>query len=285
MKLTVLGGSAASPNPGMGCSGYLVATGRATFVLDLGPGTLPELPRHADFRALDGVVVSHMHVDHVLDLLTLRHALAYNPIPAPRPVPVWLPPGGAALLARAVAPFDACDEPGRFARTVDIREDDPARLLALGDAVIAFAPAVHDLPAWAIRVEANGAALGDTGDTGPATDLAPFFAGVRLLVAEATLLDRNDGDPAGWGSLTAEEAGALAQEAGAETLLLTHIWHESDPAILMQRAAAAFAGRVERALPGLTLELARPRQPPSAQGSSAMKARSLDPKRREDGRR
>src|SRR5918997_846170 len=122
VHLTVLGGSAASPNAGMGCAGLLVQTDRTRLALDLGPGTLQELRRHADFRALDAVVVSHMHVDHVLDLLALRHALAYNPVPAPAPVPVWLPPGGIAILDRAAAPFDACDEPGRFASTVQVEE-------------------------------------------------------------------------------------------------------------------------------------------------------------------
>jgi ribonuclease BN (tRNA processing enzyme) len=122
MRLTVLGGSSASPNVGAGCSGYLVETPGTRLVLDLGPGTLPELRRHADFRRLDGIVISHPHLDHVLDLLALRHALAYNPIPAPAPVPVWLPPDGTDLLARAAAPFDACESPGRFAATLRVAE-------------------------------------------------------------------------------------------------------------------------------------------------------------------
>lgn len=122
MQLTVLGGSAASPNAGMGCAGLLVQTETTRFVLDLGPGTLQELRRHADFRTLDAVIISHLHLDHVLDLLTLRHALVYNPIPAPNPIPVWLPPGGIDFLERTTAPFDACDVPGRFAATVRVAE-------------------------------------------------------------------------------------------------------------------------------------------------------------------
>ncbi|HEX7104031.1 MAG TPA: hypothetical protein VF201_15410, partial [Nitrolancea sp.] len=39
----VLGGASAAPNPGQGCSGYLVQLGETRIVLDLGPGTLPEL--------------------------------------------------------------------------------------------------------------------------------------------------------------------------------------------------------------------------------------------------
>ena len=87
----------------MGCAGLLLQTDRTRQVLDLGPRALQELRRHTNFRTLDAVIVSHMHVDHVLDLLTLRHALAYNPLPASAPVPVWLPPDGAELLAWATA--------------------------------------------------------------------------------------------------------------------------------------------------------------------------------------
>jgi ribonuclease BN (tRNA processing enzyme) len=252
--LTVLGGSAASPNTGMGCAGFLVETERVKIVLDLGPGTLPELRRHADFRTLDAVVISHMHVDHVLDLLALRHALAYNPVAAPTPIPVWLPPGGVDILTRAAAPFDACDEPGRFAATVRVAEYDPAQALSIGDAVATFAPAVHYLPAWAIRVHAPGAAdLGYTGDTGPAANLAGFFAGVEVLIAEATLLDPGDGPAAERGSLTAAEAGALAEAAGAKMLVLTHMWEERGVEACREQAAQAFAGRIELASPGLAL--------------------------------
>jgi ribonuclease BN (tRNA processing enzyme) len=254
MQLTVLGGSAASPNTGMGCAGLLVQTGRTRLVLDLGPGTLQELRRHTDFRTLDAAIVSHMHVDHVLDLLALRHALAYNPLPAPAPVPVWLPPGGAELLAQATAPFDACDEPGRFAATVKVAEYDPARSLTIGDVALTFAPAVHDIPAWAIRVASPASpALGYTGDTGPSAALAGFMAGVEVLVAEATLLQPGARSTHERGSLTAAEAGALAVASGAEILVLTHMWEELEFAAYRAQAAAVFPGRIEMATPGLTL--------------------------------
>jgi ribonuclease BN (tRNA processing enzyme) len=254
VKLTVLGGSAASPNAGMGCAGLLVDTGRTRLVLDLGPGTLPELRRHTDFRTLDAVVISHMHVDHVLDLLALRHALAYNPVAAPGPTPVWLPPGGADLLAQATAPFDACDKPGRFAATVAVAEYHPARPLAVGDAVVTFAPAVHYIPAWVVRVHAPGAGdLGYTGDTGPAANLALFFSGVTVLVAEASLLEPGSRPIAERGSLTAAEAAELATACGAQTLILTHLWEERGLAAAREQAAAVFPGRLEMATPGLTV--------------------------------
>jgi ribonuclease BN (tRNA processing enzyme) len=236
----------------MGCAGLLVHTEHTCIVLDLGPGTLQELRRHADFRAIDAVIISHLHLDHVLDLLTLRHALAYIPIPAPAPVPVWLPPGGIDFLEQATAPFDACDAPGRFAATVRAAEYDPERPLLIGDATVTFAPAVHYLPAWAMRVSTAGSSdLGYTGDTGPAADLAPFFRGVGVLVAEATLLEPGSEPTTERGSLTAAEAGELATAAGAQTLVLTHMWEEIGFVAYQKRAAAAFPGEVVMGTPGL----------------------------------
>ena len=256
MQLTILGGSSASPNTGMGCSGYLVQTPDSALVLDFGPGTLPELRRHTDFRRLSGIIISHMHLDHVLDLLALRHALAYNPEPAPGPIPVWLPPGGRAVLDAATAPFDRCDEPGTFNRTMIIHEYDPTHTLTIADLSVTFAPTVHVVPGYAMRItDRLQRSIGYTADTGPAADLGDFFAGVDVLIAEATLLDPGARQWATRGSLTAAEAGDLARRANAGTLVLTHMWEELGFAAYQQQAASTFPGPILLARPGLRIDV------------------------------
>lgn len=257
MKLTVLGGSAAGPNTGAGCSGYLVDSGRVRLVLDLGPGTLPELRRHADFRTLDAIVVSHMHLDHILDLAALRFALAYNPITPPSPLPLWLPPGGGAHLDRLASAF--VDEEGEaaafFSSVFAIREYDPERDLAIGNHSLRFTPTVHYVPCWAIRLDTDRSrSLGYTADTGPAAPLAPFFAGVDVLISEATLAAPDTAPPERRGHLTATEAARLAAAANAKTLVLSHIWEELGFERLRADAAAAFAGRLVVAHPGSVVE-------------------------------
>lgn len=251
MRLTVLGGSAASPNTGAGCAGFLVQRGETSIVLDLGPGTLQELRRHADFRTLSAVVISHMHVDHVLDLIALRHALAYNPASPPGPVPVWLPPGGAAMLAEITAPFDRCDDPGTFTSTITVQEYDPTQPLQIGDLEVRFQRTVHILPAWAMRVLAPEGDLGYTADGGPTSDWGQLLHGVRVLIAEATLLEPGERPIAQRGSLTAAEAGDLGHQSGAETLLLAHMWEERGFAAAQAEAATSFTGNIVLAQPGL----------------------------------
>lgn len=255
MRLTVLGGSAAGGNPGQGCSGYLVQSGGTRIALDLGPGTLPVLRLHADARELDGIVVSHLHLDHVLDLLALRYSLAYGPHPPARRVPLFLPPGGLAFLDRLATALADDGEGGPYFDVFAVTEYDPGAGLTIGDFAIAFAPTVHYVPCWAMRVSGLHAAdLVYTADTGPSADLAPFARDAGVIVVEGSADTPGDEPWESRGHMTPEEAGALAASADARALVLTHLWVEHGVELSVRRAATTFSGRIEIARPGLTIE-------------------------------
>lgn len=252
LTLTILGGSAAGPNPGQGCSGYLVSHRQTSVVLDLGPGTLPQLRWHTNFRELDAVVLSHLHLDHMLDVLALRFALAYNPVKAGQPLPLWVPPGGAAFFTRLARAFAAETPAAEYLSVFSIREYDPALPLQIGELTIEFHATAHFVPCWAMRVS-NGidAPLFYSADTGPGARLAEFAAGSRVAVVEGT-------DPHGEqrprherGHLSPAEAGRLARDAGAEILVLSHLWSENDQFAAQRSASQEFPGRVLLATPGL----------------------------------
>lgn len=258
MRLTVLGGSAAGTNTGQGCSGYLVESATTTLLLDLGPGTFQELRKHTNYRTIGAIVISHLHVDHVADLLALRFALAYNPLPPPGPVRLVLPPDGRAMLNQLAAVFaGAGDASGFFGAVFDIHEYDPSGGITLDDLRLSFLPTVHFVPCWAIRISAPGTSAGDltyTADSGPAADLAKFAEGSAVLVAEATYIDAPETTFEERGHLSAAEAGTLASAANVATLILTHMWEELGFEQYRRRAASHFAGRIELARPGLQIE-------------------------------
>lgn len=252
MRLTTLGGSAAGPNPGQGCSGYLIESGTTQVVVDLGPGTLIELRKHVNFREIDAIVLSHLHLDHMLDVLALRYALAYNPVAPRRPLPLWLPPGGTAFLAKLASALAETAKTNAFFDVFQQRAYNPDVALQIGELAIQFHPTVHYVPCWAMRIS-NGRD-GDvfyTADTGPSAEFSAFARGSRVVIAEGT----ERGDPqepfAARGHLTPGEAGAIAKEAGAELLVLAHLWGEEDPFTAVEEAERAFGGPVELAIPGL----------------------------------
>lgn len=254
MRLTILGGSAAGPNPGQGCSGYLLESGSTRVVIDLGSGTFPELRRHVDFRSIDAVILSHLHLDHTLDVLALRYALAYNPISPERPIPLWLPPGGLDFLDRLAAALANSSERRRYFSVFDAREYDPDVVLQVRELQVRFQPTVHFVPCWATRVS-NGRD-GDflyTADTGPAANLGPFSKGASVMVAEGTDRTMSQEPFASRGHLTPKEAGTLAREADVKVLILSHQWAEHDPMSGVQEAELAFGNPVILATPGFRL--------------------------------
>src|SRR3954452_10543435 len=113
MDLTVVGaGPAYSDRAGSTGAAYLVRTDRSAILLDLGQGSFPRLAGLIDPADLDGVLISHLHPDHFIDLVPLRHYLRWE-VPHGR-VRVIAPDGLADRL-------DALhEEPGFATQALDI---------------------------------------------------------------------------------------------------------------------------------------------------------------------
>lgn len=255
-KLTVLGGSAAGIGTGQGCSGYLVQTEQTSLVLDLGPGTGIELRKHTDFRTLDAIVISHLHLDHVLDLFALRFALAYNPILPEKRIPLFLPPGGLDFMNKAKELWKtSSDDDDYFSAVYDMSEYDPNALLEIGDFTLRFAPTVHIVPCWAIRVQSKDDSddLFYGADSGIDGDLDDIARGAAVVIAEAAAPPDADVEKIRGLHYTPQQAAQLAERAGARNLVLTHIWEEHDPDKQAAAAREHFTGRMTIAVPGVTL--------------------------------
>src|SRR5690606_11814215 len=92
VRLTVLGGGGAFPEPGGACSGFLVEQDGFRLLLDVGYATVPRLLRHVGAEGVDAVLVSHGHPDHCADLNPLLRARVMREHPAPA-LPVYAVPG------------------------------------------------------------------------------------------------------------------------------------------------------------------------------------------------
>lgn len=264
MELTILGGSAATPNGGDASAGYLVSSGTTSILIDCGSGVVSKLRDHCDPRTLSGVVISHLHSDHTLDLIALRYGLQYAPPGPGAAIPLHLPPGGTEFLSRLGAVFALGNESTTgFWDRVFVPHEYSDRLasgepLLIGNLSVSFAPMVHYIPVWAIRIEelSTGRILTYSADTGPAAPLAAFAAKSDLFLCEATLLRQAPGtDLAQTGHLTAREAGTIATEAQAHRLVLTHLWAELGFEHYLAEAQTTYAGKVDIARSGLSFTI------------------------------
>lgn len=255
MRLTVLGRSPARPNPGEACAGYLVEDGDARVLVDIGPGIVAQLLRRHHPDELDAVVISHMHADHMLDLVTLRYVYPWRRLAPEERLRVVLPPGSADQLldlARGVGGAR------HFEDAFNLSEHDGSAPFAVGSLTLTPRATQHYIPCWGFRIEGDGRRLSYTADTAPCPGLDDLADSADLLLSEATLRSPAEDaqPPEPRGHLTAAEAGAVAREGGVRCLVLTHLpVNGEDAAWARTDATEAFGSDVEIAEPSRTYEV------------------------------
>ena len=83
MLLSVIGaGPAYTDRPGATGAAYLLRADGSSLLLDLGQGSFARLAGLVDPTTIDAIVISHLHPDHFIDLVPLRHYLRYERRPA-----------------------------------------------------------------------------------------------------------------------------------------------------------------------------------------------------------
>jgi ribonuclease BN (tRNA processing enzyme) len=257
MRLVVLGCAGSFPGPDSAASGYLVqaedADGRTwTVLLDLGNGALGPLQKYGDPTALDAIGLSHLHSDHIADMIVLNVLRRYRPEGPCDPVPVYGPVGTAERLATMAGKDPATDVGGQF----DIRAWDPSAPVVVGPLTLTPVAVEHPLPAFGVRVTgpsdadpARTVTLAYTGDTDACAGLDTLATGVDLLLSEAAYIEERDDSWRGI-HLTGRRAGEAAARGGSGRLVLTHIPAWNDPAVAVAEARSVYDGPVDVAVPG-----------------------------------
>lgn len=273
LRLFVFGVNGPFPGRGAACSGYGLAPGGATgggaatggagaplgtagpaatsgvglpgpvrVLLDCGPGVLGRFLEAGDYVSLEGVVLSHLHFDHISDALVLGYAMQSMVTARLRsaPLPIFAPP-----------------EPSGSFEKLTYKEFTVGRAVGRGDSVeiagmlFEFGPAHHAIPSNSVRVTAGGKRFVYTSDTCYLPELVEFARGADLLLAESSFRhgDVPEETARTVGHMSAADAARLAAEAGVRRLLITHFAPLYDPRALLAEARAGFPG-CEAAVPG-----------------------------------
>ena len=246
MLLSVVGaGPAYTDRPGATGAAYLLRWNGSSLLLDLGQGSFTRLAGLLDPASLDAVVISHLHPDHFIDLVPLRHYLRYER-PTAR-VRVIGPDGLASRL-------DALNgEAGFSAAALDVAPlaEGP---LTVGPFRIDVARVTHTDSSFGFRVSTDGGrsdapGLVYSGDCGRAADLDALARPGDTLLCEVSF---GPGPVvAGALHLDGPAVGELAQRIAAGRVLLTHLQMGFDRAATIDSVLARFdGGPVELVDPG-----------------------------------
>jgi len=200
--------------------------------------------RYVDYDKLDAVVISHMHADHFLDLIPLRYAVRYGSKRRPNRLPVWMPPGGIAMLRSMTNAF-ANEGSGDFLdEAFDINEFDPAQPLPIGSGRLRFALTTHFITSFAIRYERSGTSITYSADTAPDRRVVDLARGTDLFLCEATLLADESEVGGVRGHSSSREAAQMAADAGVARLVLTHYSQDATSVDLDEGARSIYKGEI-----------------------------------------
>ncbi len=248
MRLTVLGaGPAYTDRRDSTGACYLVEHDGTHLLLDLGQGSFPRIFAHVQPEAVDAVIVSHLHPDHFIDLVPMRHYLRYHLEPAGR--------------IRVLGPTDLGErldclhaQSGFSAEALDLEV-----LGALEHRIGAFGVrgglVAHTEESYAVRVDAGDGRPGlvYSGDCGRADDLVPLVREGDTLLVEVSF---GVGPvPHGAMHLDASAVAGLATRTGAGRVLLTHLQMGNDASETMTAVRSGYDGPVEFVWPGSVIEL------------------------------
>ncbi|WP_020657697.1 MBL fold metallo-hydrolase [Amycolatopsis benzoatilytica] len=235
--VTVLGSATPYPRPNAPCSGYLVRDEEASIWLDAGPGTLAALQEYLSPADLDAIWISHLHADHVADLLPAVYALLFADLRLRRPIPLYGPPGTAARISAFLSNTGRAPIEEVFA----VRELHDGHSARVGGLTLDSVAVSHGFPAFGVRITDGERTFAYSGDTGPCEALASLADGADLFLCEA------DGIDPSAEHLTPTEAGRAA--TGAGRLVLTHVGHTVTVREAVRLAAEHFSGPVAYAAP------------------------------------
>jgi ribonuclease BN (tRNA processing enzyme) len=248
MHLDVIGaGPAYTDRPGATGASYLLRVGAASILLDIGQGSFARLAGTLDPATLDAVVISHLHPDHFIDLVALRHYLRWE---KPRRRVRVIGPEGLDERLDALH-----DEPGFSAASFDV---EPLRegTVSVGAFTIQATRVTHTESSFGFRV--GGGVGGDaspaptglvySGDCGRAEDLDILTRPGDTLLCEVSF----GPGPVVPGAfhLDGPAVGDLATRVRAGRVLLTHLQMGFSRDATVASVKTRFDGPVELVDPG-----------------------------------
>lgn len=235
MRLHILGCYGPYPPAGGATSGYLVENGADKILMDCGSGVLGKLTALCDPASLGAVMLSHLHFDHMSDLLVLQYYLQK----IGKKLPLYLPQEDHSPVQKLLMPdfFDVRTYPEE---------------LRIGAFTVSSMPVIHPSPCRALRVTEGKKTFVYTGDTNDCPGLDAFCRGADALLADAAFLQAewNEARP----HMSAQGAAALARSAQVKKLYLTHLPVAHDASALEKEAAEIFPGACA-VRPGQAIEI------------------------------
>jgi len=249
MKIVVLGAGTCLPYPNFSPAGYLVYVNQKPLLLDAGPGTIARMvAQGVNYRNLEFVLISHLHLDHVLDLLTLLQINNATPGWTRREkLTVIGCKGIEYFLKEQFRLLDGAKPETYPLKIVEMN----AETIHLEGWSLASALTLHTPNSLAFRISSEGKSLVYSGDASNPNNLIELARGTDLLLCECSFPQR-------WKTpdhLSSYQVGKLATEASVNRVVLTHRYPQSIEEDVISEVKTYYDGEVLGAIDGWSIEI------------------------------
>jgi ribonuclease BN (tRNA processing enzyme) len=178
VKVTLLGTGTGIPQPGRSQPAILVEAEKP-LIFDCGAGTLLRLEQAGiSVEDIEAVVLTHLHLDHVSDVLALANARYLLQLPG---LEVYGPAGTQLWLENLRSAFHYLEK-----MEITANEVLPMDNFFVQGFDIFAEEARHGVTSLAYRIETKDSILVYSGDTEPAPRIAALAEGADLLVHECS---------------------------------------------------------------------------------------------------
>ncbi|MFC6798723.1 MULTISPECIES: MBL fold metallo-hydrolase [unclassified Haladaptatus] len=189
MRLTFLGTGSAMPTGERNQTGILLESNGERLLVDCGSGVLNALARtEAGYEAVDTVLLTHHHLDHIADLLPLLKA---RWLAGEESLTVVGPQGTADLVSDLLDVHDYLK--GRV--ELELQEVDPDAPFTLKGFDITARETIHSMYCLAYRFTptgSDGPVFTFSGDSEAIRELAEFAEGSAVLAHDCSFPDEID---------------------------------------------------------------------------------------------
>ena len=215
LKVTLLGTGVGIPQPGRSQPAILIEN-EMPLLFDCGAGTLLRLEQAGlGIEALDTAVLTHLHLDHVSDVLALANARYLSQLPD---LEIYGPQGTAHWLETMHSAFPYLEK-----MRVDVHEVQPMDSFSVKGNDIFVEEARHSVTALAYRIEAQDKVVVYSGDTEPSARIAALADGSDLLIHECSFPEPFEVT----NHSTPRRLGNMLRNTNVKRVVLTHLYPQA----------------------------------------------------------
>lgn len=238
-ELIVIGTGTGIPSLRRGAPGLLVISDGTRLLIDSGSGTLGRmLEVGVTYRDPDLLLYTHIHPDHVSDLVPIIFASKYADYPREKELLCIGGPGFRSYFEKLKNLYGSWIEPKSYPLTI---KEISQEAFAYRDLRILSSPMAHISESVGYRIEfKDGKSMAISGDTDYCQNIIDLAFEVDLLVLECSFPDGRKVE----GHLTPSLAGRIALESGCKKLLLTHLYPICDQIDILNQCRQVYPGEI-----------------------------------------